>query len=185
MAVLELLARSAGAQVVATRIAPGRGVGLFKPGEARRLRECAAGVEAGTIKTGAPAPPCFAYFPEIPERAQAVLARLDADPARQRTQASAFEEYEPNGERVVKNDRAYGDLPLIVLSAGKPGLWAEEAKAEHPALLADWSDSHRALAALSRLGERRVVEDAGHLLQLDKPQAVSDAVREVITAARQ
>lgn len=154
----------------------------YLAGEAQRLRDCAKGVESGRVKTGAPSPPCFVYFPEIPAKAQAALARLDADPARLRTQASAFEEYEPNGERVVKNDRAYGDLPLIVVSAGKPGLWAPEAKDEYSALQADWADSHKALAALSRLGERRIAEGSSHLVQLDRPQAVIDAVLDIVRA---
>ncbi|MEW5687860.1 MAG: alpha/beta hydrolase [Pseudomonadota bacterium] len=156
----------------------------YLAGEARRLRDCAAGVEAGTVKTGAPASPCFRYFDEIPARAQAVLARRDADPRRLRTQASAYEEYEPNGERVVKDDRAYGDLPIIVLSAGDPSLWSPDARDEHPALTADWQDSHRALAGLSTKGERRVVAGAGHLVQLDKPDAVIDAVGDIVRAAR-
>lgn len=156
----------------------------YLAGEAKRLRECAAGVEAGTVKTGAPQPPCFHYFSEIPARAQNVLARLDADPSRLRTQASAYEEYEPNGERVVKEDRSYGDTPLIVLSAANSGLWAPEAKDEHAALKADWADSHRSLAALSSRGERRVVDGAGHLVQLDRPDAVIAAVRDVVLASR-
>ncbi|MEC4592680.1 alpha/beta hydrolase [Nitrospirillum amazonense] len=154
----------------------------YLAGEAQRLRDCASGVESGRVKTGAPASPCFIYFPEIPEKTQSVLARLDADPARLRTQASAFEEYEPNGERVVKNDRTYGDLPLIVVSAGEPGLWAPEAKEEYPALQADWADSHKALAELSRRGERRVADGSGHLVQLNQPQAVIDAVLDVVRA---
>ncbi|WP_297512793.1 alpha/beta hydrolase [uncultured Caulobacter sp.] len=150
--------------------------------ESKRLRDCAAGVESGRIKAGVPAPPCFVYYPEIPAKAQAALARLDADPARLRTQASSYEEYEPNGERVVKDDRTYGDLPLIVISSGRPGLWAEEAKDEFPALQADWRDSHKALAALSRRGQWRIAEDSSHLVQLDQPRAVVDAIRDVIQA---
>lgn len=157
----------------------------YMAGESRRLRDCAAGIEAGTVKTGAPAPPCFQYFPEIPPQVQAILAQRDAEPARLRAQASLFEEYEPNGERVVKDDRTYGDLPLIVVSAGAVNLWSDEARAEHPALIADWADSHQALARLSRRGERRVAEGSGHLVQLDRPQAVIDAVLDVVRAARQ
>lgn len=155
--------------------------------EARRLRDCAAGVEAGTIKAGAPAAPCFQYFPEIPAAAQAALARRDAEPARLRAQASLYEEYEPNGERVVREDRDWGDLPLIVVSAGdaaKGGLWSLEAKDEHATLFADWADSHRALAKLSTRGERRVVDGSGHLVQLQKPEAVVAAVLDVVRAAR-
>ena len=78
--------------------------------------------------------------------------------------------------------RSYGDLPLIVLSAGNAGLWDEAAKDDFPALLADWADSHRALAGLSKRGERRVVEGAGHLIQLQRPDAVIAAIRTVIQA---
>lgn len=152
-------------------------------GEVRRLRDCAAGVETGAIKTGAPAPPCFVYFPEIPARAQAVLAQRDAEPARLRAQASLYAEYEANGERAVKDDRTYGDLPLIVLSAASP-YWPPEAQADYPALTADWMESHKALAALSSRGERQVVTDTGHLIQLDQPQRVIDAVMRVVKARR-
>ncbi len=152
--------------------------------ESKRLRDCAAGIEAGTVKTGAPAEPCFRYYPEIPSAVQTALARRDADSARLRAQASLYEEYEPNGERVAKAGRAYGDLPLIVLSAGKGAYWSDDAKDEHPALLADWTESHRELARLSRRGERRVAEGSGHLVQLEAPTAVIAAIRDVVTAAR-
>ena len=155
--------------------------------EAKRLRDCAAGIEAGTVKTGAPAAPCFQYYPEIPAAAQAVLARRDAEPARLRAQASLYEQYEPNGERVVREGRDWGDLPLIVVSAGaaaEGGLWSADAKDEHAALFADWADSHESLAKLSRRGERRVAEGAGHLVQLQRPQAVIAAVLDVVRAAR-
>lgn len=155
--------------------------------EAKRLRDCAAGIEAGTVKTGAPAAPCFQYYPEIPTAAQTALARRDAEPARLRAQASLYEEYEPNGERVARDGRDWGDLPLIVVSAGAAadgGLWSPDARDEHAALFADWTDSHKTLAKLSRQGERRVAEGAGHLVQLQKPQVVIEAVLDVVKAAR-
>lgn len=155
--------------------------------ESKRLRDCAAGIEAGTVQTGAPAAPCFEYYPEIPAAAQAVLARLDAEPARLRAQASLYEQYEPNGERVARDGRDWGDLPLIVVSAGaaaEGGLWSPDAKDEHAALFADWTDSHQGLTRLSRRGERRVAEGSGHLVQLQKPQAVIEAVLDVVKAVR-
>ena len=159
----------------------------YYAGETKRLRDCARGIETGAVKAGTPGAPCFQYFPEIPPDAQAVLARRDAEPARLRTQASLFEEYEPNGERVVRDDRDYGDLPLIVVSADPAkvsGLWPEAAKDEHAALIADWVGSHLELKALSRRGERRIADGAGHLVQLQNPQAVIDAVLDVVKAAR-
>lgn len=152
-------------------------------GEVQRLRDCATGVASGAIKTGAPAAPCFQYFPEIPKAVQATLAQRDADPARLRAQASLYAEYEANGERIAKAGRAYGELPLIVLSAARP-YWPREAEADHAALTADWVESHKALAALSTRGERQVVTDTSHLIQLDQPQRVIEAVTRVVGARR-
>jgi pimeloyl-ACP methyl ester carboxylesterase len=74
-----------------------------------------------------------------------------------------------------------GSIPLVVLSA------------EH-----DWVDNtpagirftqaaskyrfaqHEALARLSSRGEHRIIKGSGHQIQLDKPQAVIDAVDEVL-----
>jgi hypothetical protein len=43
-----------------------------------------------------------------------------------------------------------------------------------------WFARHEALAHLSSRGVHRVIEDSGHEIQLDKPQAVIDAVDEVL-----
>lgn len=160
----------------------------FYASEAHRLRDCARRIEAGDITTGVPGAPCFQYFPETPAAVQQALARRDLDPVRLRTQASAFEEYEPNGERVVREGRDWGETPLIVVSAGAPaagGLWPETAREEHAAVEADWMQSHVELARLSARGERRIAEGSGHLVQLDRPDAVVSAVAEVVRAARQ
>jgi len=44
-----------------------------------------------------------------------------------------------------------------------------------------WHAQHQALAQLSSRGVHRIVEGAGHLIQLDKPQAIIDAVDEVLS----
>lgn len=153
-------------------------------GESQRLRTCAAGVEAGTVATGKPAEPCFQYYPELPEGVQLAMAKRDAEPARLRSQASSFEEYEPNGERAVKPGRSYGDKPLIVLTAALGQTWPDELKAEAPRLNADWAASHLDLTALSSQGQRRIVEESGHLVQLERPDAVITAITDVVAAAR-
>jgi hypothetical protein len=43
---------------------------------------------------------------------------------------------------------------------------------------------HDEMTALSSAGQHRTVEGAGHGIQRDKPQAVIDAVNEVVVAAR-
>lgn len=75
------------------------------------------------------------------------------------------------------------DIPLIVLSA----LWGPIPgipDAELAAMNAAWRASHDDLAALSPRGVRRdVPADVGHMIQLQRPDLVLDAVREVIAAA--
>ena len=73
-----------------------------------------------------------------------------------------------------------GDRPLVVLSAdvgwdlrGPTGsFWRAYRKL--------WFAQHEALAHLSSRGVHRVIEHSRHQIQLDKPQAVIDAVDEVL-----
>jgi pimeloyl-ACP methyl ester carboxylesterase len=76
------------------------------------------------------------------------------------------------------------DIPLIVLSAGafQPGVNLTEE--EGAAMKALWRRMHGELAAISTRGELRVVEGAGHNIPTDQPQAVTDAIAEVVAAAR-
>lgn len=75
------------------------------------------------------------------------------------------------------------DIPLIVLSAlwgPTPGIPADETRAMNVA----WRASHDELAALSPRGVRRdAPEGVGHMIPLQRPDLVIDAVREVIATA--
>ncbi len=74
-----------------------------------------------------------------------------------------------------------GEMPLVVLSAETT--WSTNTPA-----LARFSQSyekvwiamHEALAHLSSRGVHRVIKGSGHEIQLDKPEAVIDAVNEVL-----
>lgn len=81
-------------------------------------------------------------------------------------------------------DTPLGDMPLIVLTAARlpsrPWETAAAAEARHEI----WRSMHEEIAALSRRGERRTVEGAGHSIQLDKPEVVIAAIEEVLAMAR-
>jgi pimeloyl-ACP methyl ester carboxylesterase len=77
----------------------------------------------------------------------------------------------PVSVRQLHEGLSLGDLPVIVLSAGSAGAIAVK--------------EHQHDAQLSTRGERVVVPDAGHWLQLDAPDAVVDAVRRMVAAIRQ
>ena len=63
-----------------------------------------------------------------------------------------------------------GDLPVVVLSGD-----------HHPAPYADWQ---RDLAHLSSRGVQLLAGDCGHWIHLDRPELVTEAIRQVVTAAR-
>lgn len=82
--------------------------------------------------------------------------------------------------------RKLGDLPLIVLSRKIdaqdmvkqiPSSLQSMELAQQMADVAD--DMQDELAGLSTRGKRIIVEGSGHFIQLDKPQVVIDAIREV------
>lgn len=63
-----------------------------------------------------------------------------------------------------------GDLPLVVLSR------------DHQA--APYSDWQRDLAQLSSRGRQLLASDSGHWTHLDRPELVTQAIREVAASAR-
>jgi pimeloyl-ACP methyl ester carboxylesterase len=86
-----------------------------------------------------------------------------------------------------------GDIPLIVLSQKMD---AQKLRGQYPPdfqsqlTMERWQEEadnvnamQDELAALSTRGKRIIVEDTGHFIQLDKPQVVIDAIREVFAQA--
>lgn len=76
--------------------------------------------------------------------------------------------------------QSLGKVPLIVLSHGK-NMARNEAEDEWEQT---WPDLQQELAELSSNGVHRVVPDAGHGIQFDRPDAVIEAVIEVIEMAQ-
>jgi pimeloyl-ACP methyl ester carboxylesterase len=95
-----------------------------------------------------------------------------------------------SSKQVVDPKRNYGEMPIIVLTSTKaPELPPEapdaaSARAEFAAFDAEMHRGHAELAALSSRGVQRPVPDSGHYIQLDQPDAVIGAIKEVISAAR-
>ncbi|HEV2425706.1 MAG TPA: hypothetical protein VGZ29_12830 [Terriglobia bacterium] len=83
-----------------------------------------------------------------------------------------------NGE-MARASGGLGDLPLIVLSAGRPGR-AEDVKLEDQTVKLRL---HDALARQSTCGRRAIV-DSGHEIACERPETVADAIREVVAEAR-
>jgi pimeloyl-ACP methyl ester carboxylesterase len=148
-----------------------------------RLRQCAAEIHSGAMKEGTPgfdrctAPPLPAAFSSLSGR----LARLNADPARLLTQASAFGTR--SDREVVNPKRNYGDMPLVVLTAGRhpmPPSMPSDVREQAALYFRALASGHDAYAALSTRGHNQLVPDAGHLIQLENPAAVIEVINNIL-----
>lgn len=84
-------------------------------------------------------------------------------------------------DEVAEGRASYGDLPLVVLTAADTNKGVPEPL--RAAVDARWSQVHVAVARRSRRGVERVVERASHLIMIDRPDAVVQAVQEVMSEA--
>jgi pimeloyl-ACP methyl ester carboxylesterase len=85
----------------------------------------------------------------------------------------------------LRGDLPLQGLPLVVLTAARSALpeaapYAEETAATSEEIVA----AHRAIAALSIRGERRMLGRSGPWVQVDAPEAVIAAMRDVVAMAR-
>jgi len=76
----------------------------------------------------------------------------------------------------VRATGSLGDMPLIVLRHGVPGMWKSE-QAERA-----FQQELAALASLSTNGQSIVAEQSGHLVMVDQPEAIVAAIRQVLQA---
>jgi pimeloyl-ACP methyl ester carboxylesterase len=73
---------------------------------------------------------------------------------------------------------SYGDMPLVVLTAGDT--YKAVGQPWRDALDARWREVHRDIARRSSRGQERLVAGSSHLIMIDRPDAVAQAVRDVL-----
>jgi pimeloyl-ACP methyl ester carboxylesterase len=79
---------------------------------------------------------------------------------------------------------SFGDMPLIVLSAGRWNTIASLSAAENQQYREAWQALQPELAALSSAGKQIIAEQSGHMVQFEQPDLVIDAIREMVAALR-
>lgn len=79
----------------------------------------------------------------------------------------------------------FGDMPLIVLSAGHGQAIPLFTEAENKQLWDELQIEQSELAALSSGGKQIMAEQSGHYIQLDQPDLVVDAIREMMDTLRE
>ncbi|QJR37854.1 alpha/beta fold hydrolase [Gemmatimonas groenlandica] len=92
--------------------------------------------------------------------------------------------------RDVRTIRDFGSRPIVVLSAANPQSVAaldamRLSKAQGDRLLQVQHQLHAELAGLSCRGRHQIVPGSSHFIQIDRPNAVVNAIVEVVEAVRQ
>jgi pimeloyl-ACP methyl ester carboxylesterase len=109
---------------------------------------------------------CMTYWPEVFDAATDLLNGL------------------PESARLVKSCPPLSPrMPLIVLRHGRPGdlvTGAGASAAEQAAAEPTWIALQQSLAAQSRDGRLRVVPKSGHLIAVEQPEAVVQAIDDVL-----
>lgn len=134
-------------------------------------------------RTTATAENCIRAAPEdFPEDlAQTLVASQGLDQAQAfQSEVESFINFD--SQQVEAESRGLGAIPLIILTRGQRSSNMTEDQADTK--LRVWNALHQELARLSSRGSHRVVQDAGHYIQIDQPDAVVAAVAEVIEQAR-
>ncbi|WHZ20603.1 MAG: hypothetical protein OJF55_002752 [Rhodanobacteraceae bacterium] len=85
-----------------------------------------------------------------------------------------------SSDEVRAAKRSYGDMPLVVLSRAPFPRQPHETQAMRDAKNYLWVELHDDIAALSTRGVNEIVPGAGHYVQLDKPDVVIAAIRQVV-----
>jgi len=173
-----------GKQVRASELATGRPIPAVKISNPLRIADIPPGA-LSQMKAGAEKDVKRANEPprdKLPTDAQHMrtwaLARVEHVAAA----VNQFGDEELAGLRAerMKSEYPLGDLPLIVLTRGlseKDGPDGEAFAEEH-------RRDHTAIAAMSRQGKLIVATRSGHHVQLDEPELVIKAIRDVLAAVR-
>ncbi|WP_269713939.1 alpha/beta fold hydrolase [Caulobacter sp. NIBR2454] len=135
---------------------------------------------------------CFKIPPNRAPAEKAYLLHMHSRPAWYEAEASQSRNYFPSkvGEEPLSwrqaraARRSFGDMPVVVLSAGVVGREKAHSDEGYAEFVEHWRAGHRELAARSSRGEMIVVPEAKHFIQRDKPGVVIEALGRVLEAAR-
>lgn len=90
-----------------------------------------------------------------------------------------------DSEEILKAQRSYGSMPLIVLTAANDdGEPSPIPPAEMRAIQRVWTAGHDRLARLSSVGVDFTIHRTGHYIQVQQPAEVVSAIAEVVSQVR-
>lgn len=121
--------------------------------------------------------------PGFPDEAYAQLKASSATSGLFKTNVAELKAMEESCAEVrALHIASFGDLPLIVLSAGQEETISFLSDTENQQRWEVWQTLQSELAALSSQSKQVIAEQSGHNIQLDQPGLVIDAIREMVDA---
>lgn len=154
------------------------------------LDRCAALARARALSEAEPNK-CFEVDPALPPDVRAYKLHARTRAAWYEAERSQSDRYFPRGAEKSPNmaqadavARTWGQMPVVVLTAGiaprnawdTDDAWRERAQR--------WRAGHDRLAARSTKGVSATVPDAHHFIHKDRPEAVFEAIESVVTQVR-
>jgi pimeloyl-ACP methyl ester carboxylesterase len=154
------------------------------------LRNCQSLAKGGQLSRESNSN-CFNIPSNATPEVASYLLNQGSNPAYYASGISEIESFFPlkhnlslDGSEEHQRSRAFGDRPLIVLSAGNRALDSRLRDTDNNEMAAFLKQGHDALAARSTRGETIVVPHSGHDIHADKPDVVIDAIRKVVLQLR-
>ncbi len=121
---------------------------------------------------------------KLPPDVQEVYLNLLLDPNQYATaiaEMQALPQTFEHTRQLLKGDRPFGDMPLIVLTAGQTSAPGSTPFDEHYVPVSETQiQNQQALARQSARGEQRGIGESAHLVHLDAPEAVVKAIRDMV-----
>lgn len=141
-------------------------------------RELVAGSKLFTLCVASPGP-------RYSDKINAVEIERGTQPARMRAWISELTHvWSESADQVRRSPRNLGDIPIVVLTKEPSPPTGTETPELRAAKNAVWLRLHAEIAAMSSRGRRLTVENSGHYIQLERPEVVVRAIREVLDATR-
>ncbi len=123
--------------------------------------------------------------PRYSDKINAVEIERGTQPARMRAWISEMTHvWAESADQVRRSSRDLGDIPIVVLTKEPSPPAGTETPELRAAKNAVWLRLHEEIAAMSSRGRRLTVENSGHYIQLDRPDVVVSAIREVVYSSR-
>lgn len=174
---------------------PGQDIAAFAPAwaksedemNARRfafIRQCEAGAEKNQLASPPPElKACLAGGnPLASAKLNSVTVAYKSKPVFWRTLLSELEDNAAVFSQPVSPNEAHGAMPLIVLAAANT--YADAPAGVRKALEAARDKTQTQIVATSTHGERWLVSNSSHDIQLDQPAVVAEAVTKVLQQTR-